>query len=365
MKLSHSKLNCILNNPAEYYLIYKEQIKPKEEKPALSIGSAVHWGIEHNTCDLTEYYEEINSKRASVFNEGQSLAEAMVYGYLNHKEEIFKDILYDKNEKKEIQLIDEEHEVTLEANLNGDTFLGIIDLLLITDKGFIIIDYKTSSRIPDWDNYLEQVYRYVYLLEQNFPDIPVYKIGIINIRKTMIRKKKNENEIDFKRRMEMEYEINDESYINYHEYEVEKLNRSEINSYINNLKTEAQMANYIEDKGLYFINYSGIEGVYGKSEYWDIYKKVKDCYIKYDISDEEYILNSGKVETITRDCVDIDTKTIFYSNVLNKYNKFKKAVKDLDVFNKKDLFKTLKKDYITDENLLEKYYNNYMLEIKK
>ena len=83
------------------------------------------------------------------------------------------------------------------------------------------------------------------------------------------------------------------------------------------------------------------------------------------ISDEEYILNSGKVESITRDCVDIDTKTIFYSNVLNKYNKFKKAVKDLDVFNKKDLFKTLKKDYITDENLLEKYYNNYMLEIKK
>ena len=82
MKLSHSKLNCILNNPAEYYLIYKEGIKLKDEKPALSLGSAVHWGIEHNTEDLTEYYEELRKEKGSgVYSEGQPLAEAMVHGY--------------------------------------------------------------------------------------------------------------------------------------------------------------------------------------------------------------------------------------------------------------------------------------------
>ena len=58
MKLSHTKLQTILECPMTYFLNYKEGIKLKEEKSALAIGSAVHWGIEHNTDDLEEYYNE-------------------------------------------------------------------------------------------------------------------------------------------------------------------------------------------------------------------------------------------------------------------------------------------------------------------
>ena len=56
MKLSHSKMNTILCCPMTYYLTYEQGIQAKVEKPALAIGSAVHWGIEHDTNDLSEYY---------------------------------------------------------------------------------------------------------------------------------------------------------------------------------------------------------------------------------------------------------------------------------------------------------------------
>ena len=72
-------------------------------------------------------------------------------------------------------------------------FVGIVDLLLLTNKGFVLIDYKTSTYEPQWDNYLDQIYRYIFLLRSEYPDIPVVKIGIVNIRKTSIRQKKTEN----------------------------------------------------------------------------------------------------------------------------------------------------------------------------
>jgi hypothetical protein len=54
-----------------YYLKYKVGINLKVKKPALAIGSAVHWGIEHNTDDLTEYWksEEEESRLWRPFRE--------------------------------------------------------------------------------------------------------------------------------------------------------------------------------------------------------------------------------------------------------------------------------------------------------
>ena len=63
MKLSHSKLGVILNCPMTYHLKYEEGISLKVTKSALAIGSAVHWGIEHNSEDLSEYYGDISYER--------------------------------------------------------------------------------------------------------------------------------------------------------------------------------------------------------------------------------------------------------------------------------------------------------------
>ena len=91
MKLSHSKLNLILTCPMSYFLNYKQRISLKTQKTALEIGSAVHWGIEHNTEDLTDYVSETSKYYGNTpgYNKDQVLAEAMIHGYLKHKDSLW------------------------------------------------------------------------------------------------------------------------------------------------------------------------------------------------------------------------------------------------------------------------------------
>lgn len=123
----------------------------------------------------------------------------MVYGYLKHKDEIFEQILVDPdNPDENLVLEDETHELYVTGKLksflqNQDhrDFVGIVDLLLLTNKGFVVIDYKTSTYEPDWDGYLDQIYRYIFMLQSEFPDVPVVKVGIINIKKNGDTSKEN------------------------------------------------------------------------------------------------------------------------------------------------------------------------------
>lgn len=371
MKLSHSKLQTILSCPMTYYLTYVEGISKKEEKAALAIGSAVHWGIEHNTEDLSEYYKQQGTfKQSDNYTRDQMLAESMVHGYLKHKDEIFETLLKDKETGEKLELLTEQHEIYLTAKLPSykytlyHDFVGIIDLLLLTNKGFILIDYKTSSQVPDWNNYLEQIYRYIMLLRTSFPDIPVYKIGIINLRKTGIRQKKNETEFEFNQRLRFEYELNDENYINYHEYLPEEMDKRLVDEYINNLSHMCDAAEMINDNKMWYINYGAANGVYGKSEFWDIFYKTPDAFVLYKISDKIW---DEDTQTIlkSRDCVPIDMSVIDKSNVLNHYDTFAKELREYKAkqikltgapgFIMKDFLDYLKGKYICDESLLEMY----------
>lgn len=356
MKLSHSKLNCILNCPMSYYLKYEEGIQLKEKKPALYIGSAVHWGIEHNTEDLTEYFNSSEDR----FTKEQLLSEAMVHGYLKHKNELFDMILTDPGDGQKINILDEYHEVPITGKLPSQIqnephdFIGIIDLLLLTEKGFIIIDYKTSSQEPNWEAYQDQLYRYIFLLKSQFPDTPILKIGIINLRKTQIRQKKNENYEEFLNRMKFEYDINDENYVNYHEFPVSALDDNLVDEYLKNLTVMSDLAQTIVDKKLFFINFFKTTNDYGKSDYWDIFYHTPDAYLLYNISDHIWNEETGEYEE-SRDCVPLDLD--FTSKKINKYKDFK------DLFDKcfrenKD-FTTELESYKYDEELLKKYIITY------
>ena len=142
MKLSHSKLSTILSCPMSYYLSYVMGISKKDTKPALAIGSAVHWGIEHNTEDLTDYWKDNGSFRSrDDYGRDQLLAEAMVHGYMKHKDEIFEQMLTDHETGDKLQLIEETHELYVTGKLKSKIkgvefhdFVGIVDLLLLTDK---------------------------------------------------------------------------------------------------------------------------------------------------------------------------------------------------------------------------------------
>lgn len=362
-KWSHSSLSQILSDPASYYLNHIEHISTIVEKPALYVGSAVHWGIEHNTEDLTEFFEGRN------YGRDQLLSEAMCHGYLKHKDEIFNEILTNSDGTK-LQLLDESHEVFITGKLASSKnlevvhdFVGIIDLLLLTDKGFIVIDYKTSSSVPDWSTYMDQIYRYVFLLRCEFPEIPIVKIGIVNLRKTAIRQKKTENEAEFFNRMKLQYDLNVEDFVNYHEYPIESLDEELIANYIENMSKMVDAAKMIYDNKIWFINFGNAIGYYGKSEYYDIFYHTKDAHMLYKISDtflEDYMSGEEvKADMIvqSRPCVPIDMLVLDYNNVMNHYDKYKDVVSSLDKHSSKSEIDTyLKSKYICDQKLLDVYY---------
>ncbi len=366
MKLSHSKLSLILTCPMSYYLNYKQGIKLKDEKTAFAIGSAVHWGIEHNTEDLTEYYKE-KGIMVPDFGRDELMAESMVHGYLKHKDELFKELLKDLDEPdKQLELIEEIHELEITAPLKSNRysepheFLGIIDLLLLTNKGFIIVDYKTSSQTPDWDKYLEQIYRYIFLVKHEFPDVPIYKIGIINLKKTSIRIRKDENQESFLIRLRREYDINDD-LINNHIFIRNELNEKLIDDYIENLSNMADMAQMIDESGNYYINYPNALGIiYGKSDYYNIFFNTQDCYILYKIKDK--VLDEDNNILEERDCLPIDMEVIKSKKVLNHYETFIENIPE-NLIGKDDIFNYFKENYITDNYLLENYWNILQLEL--
>lgn len=365
MKWSHSKLQTIISNPANYYYSYILGLQSKVAKPALSLGSAVHWGLEHNTEDLTEYYKNSkNFKQQNDYSKERIMAESMLHAFFKEKDSIYKKILTDPNTNEPLTLIEESHELFITCHLKTSQtldvpyheFVGIIDLLLLTDKGFIILDYKTSSTEPSWDDYLDQIYRYIMLLQNSFPDVPIVKVGIINLKKSSIRQKQKENDIEYLNRLKNEYEYRSFEYIQYHEYPMSTLNQQHINKYIDNLSKMCDLAYLIDKNKLFYINFGEAINKYGKSEFYDIYYDTPDNYLLYQISDRVWS-EDDNCFVDTRDCLPVDIQASPNTSTLNKYNMYKAERKDhYQEFGSHSLFVDyLKSKYITDDKLLDLY----------
>ena len=372
MRLSHSKLDLLLSCPMSYYLSYELGIQPKVEKTALQIGSAVHWGIEHNTEDLSQYFKENGSfGQAKGYSNEQILAEAMVHGYLKHKDTLFDEILKDDETGERLQLLEEQHEFYITGILPSikhpeqpHDFVGIIDLRLKTNKGYIIIDYKTSTFEPEWEKYLDQIYRYYFMSETREPDIPVYKCGIINIRKTGIRQKKDEAEVAFINRIKKEYDITADCLVKLHMYTKDEITRKHIDEYVENLSKMADTAQMIVDNKAFFINYGAANGQYGKSPYWNIFYHVENSYNLYHISDFLFDEESGTF-IYDRDCNKTDMRVIDTFNIINKFDKFKKCRDELDMLDDENfLLELISSGCLFDEDLIIQYFVTYN-ELKK
>lgn len=374
MRLSHSKLGLILSCPMSYYLNYYQGIGLRDTKTAFAIGSAVHYGIEHSTSDLSEYFKENGGFKSRLdYGYDQLLSEAMVYGYLKHKERIFEDILTISDPLgrpiRKLTLEDEQHELYITGKLKSHLpgvkfhdFVGIVDLLLLTNEGFIIVDYKTSSNTPNWSDYLEQVYRYIFLLQTAFPEVPIVKIGIINVRKTKIRQSKGENQSQFYARLKLEYEINDENYVNFHAYSPETLDSKLLEAYIANMSRMADSAHLTDERKQWYINYGSAMGMYGKSTYYDIFYRTPDAFILYNITDHIYNTETKTFDKV-RNCVPLDMQVIELDNkILNKYELFRTAITNVG-YDKEYTNNWLKKNYRTDDSLLELYWLTFEKEV--
>lgn len=381
MHLSHSGLQLLLTCPASYFLSKKQGISLKKEAKALQVGSAFHWGCEHNTEDLKGYLDEIDpfQNLYNDFTKEVALATGMVHGYLKKKDSIYKQILK-SYEGEDLALVDEFHELDLVCDLpslrfeKNHEFHGIIDLLMLTDKGWIILDYKTSSMRPDFDKYLDQVLRYCWMVEQKFPEMPIYKVGIINVRKTGIKQRQGENEENYAMRIKREYDFDDCDLIEYHEFKPDDFEKSKMDLYIKNLSRMADFAQEIEDNNFWFINYGNAVSVYGKSEFWDLFYKTPDCKYLYKVYDPMFNTDLGEMSNY-RDATDLDINSLEVPNPLNHYETFKEAFNKLPMSQVPALvlaqaeacrityLKYCKEHYTTDDELLNRYWNELLREL--
>ena len=366
---SHSRINKILENPAEYYLLYKQGIYPIKEKSALSLGSAVHYGLELGTNDLTDYFREHGDfKQSDGYSDEQLLAESMCTAYFNKKNLIFQDLLTDLETHQQLELLEETHELSLNCTFKSrlfpdkeHKFLGIIDLLLLTEKGWILCDYKTSSKDVNWETYKSQLLKYILFLRENFPEVPLYKICIINIKKSMIRRKKNENDDSFRIRLRNEYIIDDTKLIDYHIYTAQEFSEENITEFYNNMSVMIDGAESIEQNKLFYINYSNIESMYGQSVYASIFYNTPDAELLYKIKDRVW---SDEEEDFvnTRFCNKLDMQVLIYKDkILNHYKTFKEII---DTYGVDEGLNLIQKNYMFDEKLLELYQRTYIRELE-
>lgn len=382
MHLSHSGLQQLLTCPASYFLSKKQGISLKKESKALSVGSAFHWGCEHNTEDLRPYLDEIDPYQNlyNDFTKDVALATGMVHGYLRRKDDIYKQILTDYDGVTPLTLVEEYHELDLLCDLpsfrfdNAHEFHGIIDLLMLTDKGWIILDYKTSTMRPDFDKYLDQVLRYCWMVEQKFPELPIYKVGIINVRKTGIKQKANENEQNYAMRIKREYDFDDCDLIEYHEFTPDDFEKSKMELYIRNLSRMADFAQEIEDNKFWYINYGNAVSVYGKSEFWNLFYKTKDCKELYKVRDPMFNIDLCEMSDY-RDATELDINSLEVENPMNHYKDFKEFYQHLPMSQvpgkvlenpepcRITCFKRCKEQYTTDDELLNRYWNELMREL--
>ncbi len=344
MKLSHSKLQNIINNPAEYYLSAIEGIQPKEEKAAFAVGSAVHYSIEHSTDDLLEYF---NKKSIEELTQQEIMATAMAYGYQLHKDKIMAKVL------EGCTVLEENHELFLESELPSDPyekhdFVGILDLLCKTDKGWVLMDYKTSSQTPDWKGYIDQIYRYIFQLKTNYPDIPIYRLGIINIKKASLYKKKDDTNATFLERYKKMYKEGFDTLFDYHEFRDCEIDLNDYDKYIRNLRFMSDIAAAIVKNKSWFINFNNVEGKYGKSEYYPIFYREVDAYKLYKIRDRVFMKDQWFDE---RGCCELDMKVLFVDNIMNHFYKYEEEY-NLDNVN---YLENIKSKYTYDDRLLKLY----------
>lgn len=359
MIFSHSKINLLLEDMFSYFLNYEIGVKPLQKQKALLVGEAVHYALENKNADLTQFFKENGSfEQQNTYSEEQVLSESLASTYLEKEEEIQKKILGDAK----IIEIYKELEIKVKMKKSDNEFLGIIDLLFLTDKGFIIVDYKTTSRTPNYDDYLEQLYRYCMLLNYKFPEIPVYKIAIISLKKSSLRRKTNEDIESFKRRMILDYKERADEYIDYHvfEGEIDKriFNDVVLDQYKDNIEYLIKTCEKLAKSDVYPIVYKNAITVYGKSTYYDfIYWNEESVKTNFIIKDNIYDKDLDSFVS-QRSINDLDLELIKSKKVDKKYiikfDQFKEIWEELN-FNKKLLIKK----YKIDKKLLDIYVLTY------
>lgn len=210
--LTHSSMTDFKNCRKKFYYRNELLLAPRLRKASLSLGSAVHKGIE--TRSITEALKELddifpNSQEESDNIETMKITcRAMLEGYFEQYEP-FEDAM------AEIQFSLPIINPLTGHRSNTFTLQGKADGLARIDGKNWLVEYKTAGMIDK--NYIDkmnldsQITTYIYALQRAL-DIKIEGIIYRILRKPTIRQTKKENAIQFQDRLIQDYKDRPEFY---------------------------------------------------------------------------------------------------------------------------------------------------------
>lgn len=149
----------------------------EEESPALIIGDEVHKLLEeHYAQGLTveETLAKVDSKKNNIEFFHSCKVKEYLRSYFSIKDyKKLTNVTY----RTEEEIITEVSPLGVHLPVKIKSFIDRID---ISDQGVFIIDYKTASRAPSEDQYIDQMIIYKWVLEEEW-GVPVEDIYVASI----------------------------------------------------------------------------------------------------------------------------------------------------------------------------------------
>ena len=181
---SNSQLEMYKQCPKKYYYCYIQKIKSQQSSIHLVLGKNIHADLEAAYKHVLERgkFDHENLRKCEVFEKRfwKEFNASIVPLKLDEKPEDFidqgKHLLrqyYDTNANFFSQNV-MATEQSLKFTVGQYDFVGIIDRIDKTDKGLVVIDYKTSSKMPHIQDVKEntQLLLYCEAVRQNYGELP-------------------------------------------------------------------------------------------------------------------------------------------------------------------------------------------------
>jgi hypothetical protein len=289
--LTYSRIKMRKNCPASEHYRYEQCLTPITRKQSLSIGSAVHKGLETGSIEeALKLFDDILPNSQDEMDEleiNKVIVSAMLAGYfakfkpfLEYKAEIQFDIPILNPLTKHIS-----HSFRLQ---------GKIDKLAKIDGLWWLVEYKTASQINQ--GYFErleldeQITTYIYAAQKEW-NIKIAGVIYRVLKKPSIRQTKKETLEQFCKRLEKDYIDRPEFYF----YE-QQLYRSQedLERFEQELWDFTQQYLYEKRNGINYRNCSRCLD-WGRCQYMPICCNEPDWNLKYEVKEINEELNDNAV----------------------------------------------------------------------
>lgn len=190
-QFSHSRIECFEKCPYQYKLRYVDELTTLPDDAAdnaLFLGTAMHTGIEENVDAAIKGYKKNYPMITDAHINEIIKLQTMIPKARNL---LYNDMCYGRTP-------------IFEKPIATKHFIGFADCLIPTENEneWILVDFKYCNP-KSVDRYLEsdQLHLYKYHLEQMNPKIKIVAMCYMIIPKTMIRQKKTEDLLQFRKRL--------------------------------------------------------------------------------------------------------------------------------------------------------------------